>query len=172
MGTFASVPFSIFVIFTSIHTTTIATLLLMANKTVSFRLPTELVEAIEAQAKATGQSKTNVVIAALAKFYGCPYSQPKSVTPEQFQQQLNELKYQVARLSEANELQQLLMGTTAPIKLDPEVDAVIGSMPTADRWAWVHRMLTEAARKELLLQTMEPSISGDHCLMLVSPSKG
>lgn len=144
----------------------------MANKTVSFRLPTELVEAIEAQAKATGQSKTNVVMAALAKFYGCPYSSPQSVISEQVQQQLNELKHQITILSEANKLHQLITGTDAPIQLSPEVDTVIGSIPLEERLAWVNRVLTEAARKELMLQTMEQSISGDHYLKLVSHSKG
>ena len=144
----------------------------MANKTVSFRLPTELVEAIEAQAKATGQSKTNVVIAALADIYECPHPSPPSLTLEQFQQQLNALKHQLAILSEANKLQQILTGADDPIKLGPEVDAVISSMPHEDRWAWVHGMLTEAARKELMLQAIEPSISRDDYSKLLSTSKG
>ena len=72
----------------------------MANKTISFRLPTELVEAIEAHAKATGQSKTHAVITALATFYGCPESLPQLVTADQLQEQLNELEHQIAILSE------------------------------------------------------------------------
>ena len=92
----------------------------MANKTVSFRLPIELVEAIEAQAEAKGQSKTNVVIAALAEFYGCSHSLPQSVTTEQLQLQLNELKHQMAILLEANKLYQLITCADNPIKLDIE----------------------------------------------------
>ncbi|MCG8363820.1 MAG: ribbon-helix-helix domain-containing protein [Pseudanabaenales cyanobacterium] len=66
----------------------------MATKTISFRLPVELVEAIEAEAKATGQSKTKIVTAILAKFYDYPYDVlPQSITLEQLQKQLHELKH-------------------------------------------------------------------------------
>ena len=71
----------------------------MATKTVSFRFPTDLVEAIEAEARATSRSKTQVVIAALAKFYDCPYALTESITLEQLQEQLNELTHQIAILS-------------------------------------------------------------------------
>ena len=71
----------------------------MATKTVSFRLPTELVELIEADALTTGRSKTQVVIAALAKFYDYPYALPESITLEQLQEQLNELRRQLSNLS-------------------------------------------------------------------------
>ena len=130
---------------------------LMANKTVSFRLPTELVEAIDAQAKATGQSKTSVVIAALAKSYGYQHSLPRPIILKQFQQQLNELQHQKAILSAANKLEKLLTSPVAPIKLGPEVDAIISSMPLENRLAWVYGVLEEAAWKELMLQTIEPA---------------
>ena len=42
----------------------------MVSKTVSFRLPDEVVRAIEAHADATGQTRTAVVIDALAKALG------------------------------------------------------------------------------------------------------
>lgn len=80
----------------------------MANKPVSLQLPVELVEAIEARAKATGQSITKFVIAELAKFYGLPHSLPQSVTIEQLQelqQLLNELEHLIAILSAYNQLE-------------------------------------------------------------------
>ena len=125
----------------------------MTNKTVSFRIPAELVEAIEAQAQATGQSKTTVVIEALAKAYGCPHYLTQSSIPKQFQLQLNELEHQITILSEANKLLQLITAADTPIKLESEVEALISSMPLEDRLAWVNFVLTEAARKELGLQT-------------------
>ena len=83
----------------------------MANKTVSLQLPTELVEAIEAQAQARGQSRTDIVIAALSKFCGWQHSLPQSVTIEQLRQQLNEIKYQIAILSECNKPELRLTNT-------------------------------------------------------------
>ena len=44
----------------------------MVSKTVSFRLPDEVVRAIEARADATGQTRTAVVLDALAKALGLP----------------------------------------------------------------------------------------------------
>lgn len=124
----------------------------MANKMVSCRLPAELVEAIEAQAKATGQSKTHVVIAALAKYYEWPHSLPQIVTPEQLLQQLNELKHLLEILLEANKLHQLIAGAESPIKPGSEVDKLFSSMPLEARLAWVNRVLTESAQKELELR--------------------
>lgn len=72
----------------------------MVNKIVSFRLPEEFLEALEAHAKATGQSKTNVVVAALAEFYEHSHDLPQAPTLEQLQKQLNELREQIANLSE------------------------------------------------------------------------
>lgn len=144
----------------------------MANKTVSFRLPSELIEAIEAEAIITGQSKTNVVIAALSKFYGCPHALPQSVMPEQLQQQLNELKRQITILSEANNLHQLITSPDTAIKLNPEVNTAISSIPLTERLAWIHGVLTTAAQKELGLQPMESGISEECSLKVVSHSKG
>ena len=64
----------------------------MVTKTLSFRLPVEIVEAIEADASATGQSRTRVVTAILSKFYDRPYVVPQSVTLDHIQEQVNELR--------------------------------------------------------------------------------
>ena len=74
----------------------------MTTKTITFRLPVQLAEAIEAEATATGQSRTKVVTAILAKFYEYPYVLPQSITLEQLQEQLNELKHLMASSLEHN----------------------------------------------------------------------
>ena len=76
----------------------------MATKTVSFRLPVELAEAIEAEATATGQSRTKIVTAILSKFYDYPYVPPQSITLEQLQAQLNELKRLMTNSSTHNQI--------------------------------------------------------------------
>lgn len=44
----------------------------MASKTVSFRFPHDLLRAVEAEAKATGQSKTDIIIAACRHWVSLP----------------------------------------------------------------------------------------------------
>ena len=144
----------------------------MANKTVSFRLPSELIEAIESRAQATGQSKTNVVIAALTHAYGCPNSLTQSVPPDQVQQQLNDLKHQIAILSNANKLHQLIIGADAPIQPSPVVNTIISSIPLEKRLTWIHNVLSAAAHKELLLQNLEPRYNEGCYLPIGSPAKG
>ena len=71
----------------------------MASKTVSFRLPENIVQAIEAHAKATGKNKTTLIVEVLTQAYGLePSPQRQQITPAMLQQQLDDLKQQVANL--------------------------------------------------------------------------
>ena len=71
----------------------------MAKKTVSFRLPDNIIQALEAQAKATGKTKTALIVEILTETYGLSQRPPQPITPEMLQQQLDQLKQQVAGLS-------------------------------------------------------------------------
>ncbi|NJN57484.1 MAG: PAS domain S-box protein [Leptolyngbyaceae cyanobacterium SL_5_9] len=88
----------------------------MASKTITFRLPAEVIEVIESQAKATGRNRTAIVIEALAQTYGLHPPSPAPVTTEILQQQLDDLQEQVTTLSqqlaEANQ-KSLSNGNTA-----------------------------------------------------------
>jgi PAS domain S-box-containing protein len=90
----------------------------MASKTITFRLPAEVIEVIESQARATGRNRTAIVIEALAKTYGLQPPSPAPVTTEILQQQLDDLQEQVTTLSqqlaEANQ-KPLSQGTTADL---------------------------------------------------------
>lgn len=68
----------------------------MVSKTVSFRLPEEVVNAIEAHAKVTGQTRTAVVTDALAKAFGVP----RACTENPLQQRLRALEERVAALEQ------------------------------------------------------------------------
>ena len=71
----------------------------MASKTVSFRLPENIVQAIEAHAKATGKNKTTLIVEVLTQAYGLePSPQRRQITPTMLQQQLDDLKQQVTNL--------------------------------------------------------------------------
>jgi predicted transcriptional regulator len=70
----------------------------MASKLVAFRLPDDIVQAIETEAKATGRDKTAVVVQALRQFFDIPSSESKTV--EGLQRQMIELEAKVDRLSE------------------------------------------------------------------------
>ena len=131
----------------------------MANKTVSFRLPSELIAAIEAEARATGQSKTDVVISALTHSYGCSASFTQSATPEALQQQLNHLKEQIAILSNANQLYQLIIGADLSMQPSSAVNTLLNSIPTEQRLPWIHQALNSAAQKDSLLKTLEPTFN-------------
>ena len=76
----------------------------MATKTVSFRLPVELVDSIEAEAIATGQSRTEIVTAILSKFYNFPYVSQQSLTLAELQEQVDELKHLMANSLENNQV--------------------------------------------------------------------
>ncbi|MBD2000355.1 PAS domain S-box protein [Leptolyngbya sp. FACHB-541] len=71
----------------------------MASKTITFRLPAEVIEVIESQARATGRNRTAIVIEALAQTYGLQPPSPAPVTTEILQQQLDDLQEQVTTLS-------------------------------------------------------------------------
>ena len=71
----------------------------MSKKTVSFRLPDNIVKALEAQAKATGKNKTTLVVEILSQAYDLSQPSPPQITPEILQQQIDQLKQQVAVLS-------------------------------------------------------------------------
>ena len=71
----------------------------MTRKTVSFRLPESIIQAIEAHAKATGKTRTTLIVEVLSQAYGLPQPSPPQVTTEMLQQQIDELKQQVATLA-------------------------------------------------------------------------
>ncbi len=62
----------------------------------AFRFPTELAQAIEARAKATGRDKTAVVVEALTQAFGLPLPSPAPVTVEALQEQLSQLEVKIA----------------------------------------------------------------------------
>lgn len=68
----------------------------MGNKTVSFRLPNEVVKAIEDHAKATGQTKTAIVAAALARTLGAP----RGASDFPLQQRVNMLEQRITALEQ------------------------------------------------------------------------
>jgi predicted transcriptional regulator len=71
----------------------------MASKLVAFRLPDDVVQAIESEAKTTGKDKTAVVVQALRHFFDLP-SASESTRVEGLQQQMNELQQKVEKLTE------------------------------------------------------------------------
>jgi len=72
----------------------------MASKTVSFRLPEEILDAIEKLAKTLGKTKTDLVVEALAQVYGLPKPQSSLVNLDSVQQQINTLRQQVDELTD------------------------------------------------------------------------
>lgn len=79
----------------------------MGSKTVSFRIPEEMLQAIEKQAKAMGKTKTDLVIEALAQVYNLPI--PDSETSlDSIQQQLDALRQQMSELTGNSTAQQTL----------------------------------------------------------------
>ena len=70
----------------------------MVSKLVAFRLPDEIIQAIESEARATGKDKTAVVVQALRQFFNLPSSEPTTV--EKLQKQVVELEAKVDKLSE------------------------------------------------------------------------
>ncbi|MEB3212060.1 MAG: PAS domain S-box protein, partial [Leptolyngbyaceae bacterium] len=70
------------------------------NKTVSFRLPDEIINAIEEHAKATGKTKTDLFVEALCQVYGMPEPDSASLTIASVQQQLDGLKAQIESLKQ------------------------------------------------------------------------
>ena len=74
----------------------------MANKTVSFRLPEELITALEDHAKRSGKTKTDLVIEALAETYGIAMPISSSITITSVQQQIETLKEEIALLTKSS----------------------------------------------------------------------
>lgn len=72
----------------------------MASKLVAFRLPEDLIQAIEAEAEATGKDKTAVVAHGLRQFFGLPITDPTLAAVECLQQRLENLEKRVDRLTE------------------------------------------------------------------------
>ncbi|MCG8364111.1 MAG: ribbon-helix-helix domain-containing protein [Pseudanabaenales cyanobacterium] len=71
----------------------------MANKTVSFRIPDEIIQALETQVKTTGRSKTSLIVEALAQALGLPQASPEVITITSLQHQLQVLEQKVTALS-------------------------------------------------------------------------
>ncbi|MBE9181122.1 hypothetical protein IQ268_21405 [Oculatella sp. LEGE 06141] len=70
----------------------------MASKLVAFRLPDDIIRAIESEAKATGKDKTAVVVKALRHVFDL--HPPRSPNVEALQQQVNDLEQRVNDLTE------------------------------------------------------------------------
>lgn len=71
----------------------------MANKTISFRIPDEVTEALETQVKLTGRSKTSLIVEALTQAFGLPRTSPASPTINSLEHQLKALEKKVTVLS-------------------------------------------------------------------------
>lgn len=72
----------------------------MTSKSMTFRFPAPLAQAIEAQARATGRDRTTVVAEALAQRFGLALPVKASVTIEMLQQQVEQVENTVTTLSE------------------------------------------------------------------------
>jgi len=83
----------------------------MANKLVAFRLPEELIEAVDAQAKATGRDRTAVVLQALKLVFELPSSE--KITVEELHRHLNEVTITVTSITE--QLAKLNQPTSKPV---------------------------------------------------------
>ena len=71
----------------------------MANKTISFRIPDEITEALDTQVKITGRSRTSLIVEALTQMFGLPQASPNGATTTSLEHQLKELEKQVTTLS-------------------------------------------------------------------------
>ncbi|NJL38672.1 MAG: class 1 isoprenoid biosynthesis enzyme [Leptolyngbyaceae cyanobacterium SM1_4_3] len=71
----------------------------MASKLVAFRLPDDVVQAIESESRSTGKDKTAVVVQALRHFFELP-SALESTRVDGLQRQMNELQQKVEKLAE------------------------------------------------------------------------
>jgi len=103
----------------------------MANKTFSFRLPAQIVDAIDEHARTSGRTKTDLVVEALAQFYGLDLPAPAPITIDSVQQQLDALREQItdlenSRLADQAELQestaQLLLALKQAIQPLQKID--------------------------------------------------
>jgi hypothetical protein len=76
----------------------------MANKLVAFRLPDDLIKAIESESRATGKDKTAVVIYALRQAFGLASGDSPLLTIEGIHKRMNELEEKVDSLSNSKKL--------------------------------------------------------------------
>ena len=73
---------------------------LMTSKSMTFRFPVPLAQAIEGQAKATGRDRTTVVAEALTQTFGLSLPVKAAVTIEMLQQQIEQLESNIISLSQ------------------------------------------------------------------------
>lgn len=78
----------------------------MANKTFSFRLPEELICALEERARFLGKTKTNLIVDALTQAYDLSPPASSAVPIASIQQQLAGLKQQITALEEHQAIEQ------------------------------------------------------------------
>lgn len=72
----------------------------MASKLVAFRLPEDLIQAIEAEAEATGKDKTAVVVSGLRQIFNLPTPDPTLAAVESINECVAKLERRIDSLSE------------------------------------------------------------------------
>lgn len=72
----------------------------MASKLVAFRLPEDLIQAIEAEAAATGKDKTAVVVSGLRQVFNLPTPDPTLAAVESINECIAKLEQRMDGLSE------------------------------------------------------------------------
>ncbi len=72
----------------------------MANKTVSFRLPDSIIDAIDEHARISGKTRTDLIVEALAQVYDVQVLVPTNITIQSVQQQLDALRQQITDLEQ------------------------------------------------------------------------
>jgi predicted transcriptional regulator len=72
----------------------------MASKLVAFRLPDDLIQAIEAVAGATGKDKTAVVVTGLRHFFELPTPDPTLAAVQGMNDRMERLEQRMYSLSE------------------------------------------------------------------------
>lgn len=72
----------------------------MASKLVAFRLPEDLIQAIEAEAAATGKDKTAVVVSGLRQVFNLPTPDPTLAAVESINECISKLEQRMDGLSE------------------------------------------------------------------------
>jgi predicted transcriptional regulator len=72
----------------------------MASKLVAFRLPDDLIRAIEAAAEATGKDKTAVVVAGLRQVFELPTADPTLAAVQGINERMDRLEQRMYSLSE------------------------------------------------------------------------
>ncbi len=127
----------------------------MGSQHISFQLPSEVIEAIESEAKRTNQSETAVILKILTQAFVRPQSASSDTTLKHLQGQLNDLKVQIHCLS--GQLQHHCL-----MQLDTEISAAIRSLPLDERSAWISRVLIQAQQ----MQWIQPAVDLDSSISL------